>query len=71
MYICDSCHQVFNEPYVEYDDPSPKGVALPKGYYAYEYCPYCHSDRFSRIYEDEIDEDGEIELENGEFVYVG
>lgn len=34
----------FNTPDVQYDDPSPSGVALPGGAYEYDFCPICHSD---------------------------
>lgn len=44
MYICKECGEVFNEPAVEYDDPSPYGVGLPSGHYTYSYCPKCNCD---------------------------
>ena len=56
MYICRDCKQIFTEPYVEYDDPSPSGVGLPSGAYAYTYCPYCGSDRIRETYADDFEE---------------
>lgn len=44
MYICKDCGYVFEEPVVEYDDPSPAGVSLASGAYEYESCPHCGSD---------------------------
>lgn len=44
MFICKNCGETFEQPMVVQDDPSPAGVALPSGYYEYEYCPYCESD---------------------------
>lgn len=44
MYICKKCHTMFEEPKIEYDDPSPAGVSLPSGRYQYIYCPTCGSD---------------------------
>lgn len=46
MYICKDCGAVFEEPGIVYDDPSPAGVALPSGSYAYEECPDCGGDDF-------------------------
>lgn len=53
MYICKDCQRLFEEPHVEYDDPSPGGVSLVSGAYAYNYCPYCGSDRITEAYEDD------------------
>lgn len=44
MYKCNDCNHIFEEPIIEYDDPSPSGVSLPSGYYEYRYCPKCGSD---------------------------
>lgn len=44
MYICKECGEVFEEPVVIYDDPSPQGVSLPRGAYEFRSCPYCDSD---------------------------
>ena len=44
MYYCKDCGEVFEEPVVIRDDPSPAGVDLPSGYYEYHTCPYCESD---------------------------
>lgn len=44
MYICKECGEVFEEPVVITDDPSPSGVSLTAGAYKYESCPYCKSD---------------------------
>ena len=44
MYKCNNCNHIFEEPIIEYDDPSPSGVSLPSGYYEYWYCPKCGSD---------------------------
>lgn len=51
MFICNECGKIFDEPIVEYDDPSPEGVSLPQGYYEYYYCPYCGSDDVEEHYE--------------------
>ena len=45
MYICTECGEVFEEPVMIKDDPSPAGVSLTSGYYVYESCPHCSSDR--------------------------
>lgn len=44
MYVCKDCGEVFEEPVVVYDDPSPQGVSLPRGAYEFRSCPYCDSD---------------------------
>lgn len=44
MYRCEDCGRFFDEPIVERDDPSPRGVSLPSGYYTYWHCPYCDSE---------------------------
>ena len=51
MYKCNDCDYVFDEPVIEYDDPSPSGVALPSGYYTYWHCPKCGSDDIEEYYE--------------------
>lgn len=43
MYICKECGEIFDEPVITRDDPSPDGVSLSAGYYEYESCPYCDS----------------------------
>ena len=44
MYICKDCGEIFEEPVVVKDDPSPDGVGLTSGYYVFESCPHCDSD---------------------------
>lgn len=44
MYRCKDCGAYFEEPVVVHDDPSPRGVGLPSGYYIEWYCPQCGSD---------------------------
>ena len=43
MWICKDCGEVFEEPIVTRDDPSPAGVSLSSGYYEFESCPRCES----------------------------
>ena len=43
MY-CNDCGKFFKTPLVRYEDPSPGGVGLPAGFYAFAECPFCGSD---------------------------
>lgn len=53
MYKCDDCGREFEEPATYEDDPSPAGISLPAGHYTYEMCPYCESEYFTEITDDE------------------
>lgn len=46
MLRCANCKQLVSEDdlIIVRDDPSPAGIALPKGAYEYAYCPYCGDD---------------------------
>ena len=55
MFHCTDCNRLFEEPIVEYDDPSPKGISLPPGFYTYTYCPFCKSDWIEEVSNDEED----------------
>ena len=48
MNYCKNCGSFFKEPdkVTWQDDPSPRGISLPKSYYTYEdnYCPMCGAD---------------------------
>lgn len=55
MFHCTDCNRLFKEPIVEYDDPSPKGISLPPGFYTYTYCPFCKSDWIEEVSNDEED----------------
>lgn len=43
MYMCWRCGDLFEEPVVYRDDPSPDGVSLPSGEYWELTCPRCGS----------------------------
>ena len=43
MYYCERCGEFFSDPAYDYEDPSPSGISLPAGYYAYYACPECGS----------------------------
>lgn len=58
MYKCFDCGEKFEQPVKIYDDPSPMGVSLPRGFYVYFECPYCHSEDIEETNsEDEEDAD--------------
>lgn len=45
---CHNCGEVFDkdEALIVREDPSPAGVGLPAGEYAFAYCPHCGDDDF-------------------------
>ena len=53
MYICRWCKRTFDEPYIIEEDPSPRGIALPRGTESYEVCPYCGDDYIDEYEEEE------------------
>lgn len=55
MYKCNDCDHVFDEPIIEYDDPSPIGVALPSGHYKYYHCPKCYSEDIEEDWDENDD----------------
>lgn len=55
MYKCNDCDHVFDEPVIEYDNPSPTGVALPSGHYTYWHCPKCYSEDIEEDWDENDD----------------
>lgn len=51
MYMCWQCGKIFDEPAVEYDDPSPDGVSLTPGAYKIYHCPRCGSEHIEETKE--------------------
>ena len=57
MYYCTECKEVFEELSYYTEDPSPPGIALPPGYYTYYMCPFCGSDYWEEVIEDEEEQE--------------
>lgn len=63
MFMCWKCGNLFDEPAVVNDDPSPDGISLPLGAYISRYCPRCGSDDIEQAKECPVC--GEHHLERG------
>ena len=41
MWYCQECDNIFEEPYIYREDPSPSGIALPPREECWALCPIC------------------------------
>jgi hypothetical protein len=57
MWYCTECDNIFENPAVYEEDPSPRGICLPPGRERYLMCPICGSEYIEEVDEDEYDED--------------
>ena len=58
MWYCQECDNIFEEPYIYREDPSPSGIALPPGEERWALCPICGSPYVEELEdEDDYDED--------------
>lgn len=56
MWYCNECDNIFENPFMYFEDPSPPGIALPPGQECYLTCPICGSEYIEEVDEDEYDE---------------
>ena len=57
MWYCNECDNIFENPAMYFEDPSPSGICLPPGKECDLMCPICGSEYIEEVDEDEYDED--------------
>ena len=57
MWYCNECDNIFENPFMYFEDPSPPGISLPPGQECFVSCPICGSKNIEEVDEDEYNED--------------